>query len=38
MLNSKELFSENSWMVHCLSLATIGMLGYMQLAQVIGVV
>ena len=27
---------ENSWMVQCLSLATIGMLAYMQIAPVIG--
>jgi hypothetical protein len=27
--------SENSWMVQCLSLATIGMLAYMQIAPVV---
>lgn len=27
--------SENTWMVHCLSMATIGMLAYMQLAPII---
>jgi hypothetical protein len=32
---TKEMISENSWIVHCLSMATIGMLAYMQLAPVI---
>lgn len=30
-----QITSENAWMVHCLSLATIGMLAYMQLAPII---
>jgi len=30
-----QMSSENTWMVHCLSLATIGMLAYMQLAPII---
>ena len=30
-----QMSSENNWMVHCLSLATIGMLAYMQLAPII---
>lgn len=30
-----QMISENTWMVHCLSLATIGMLAYMQLAPII---
>jgi len=30
-----QFTSENSWVVHCLSLATIGMLAYMQLAPII---
>lgn len=30
-----QFSSENTWMVHCLSLATIGMLAYMQLAPII---
>jgi hypothetical protein len=30
-----RMASENNWMVHCLSLATIGMLAYMQLAPII---
>lgn len=30
-----QFSSENTWLVHCLSLATIGMLAYMQLAPII---
>jgi hypothetical protein len=30
-----QFASENTWLVHCLSLATIGMLAYMQLAPII---
>lgn len=30
--------SEDSWMVQCLSLATIGMLAYMHIAPAVGVV
>ena len=30
-----QFSSENTWVVHCLSLATIGMLAYMQLAPII---
>ena len=33
--SQQELTSENSWAVHCLSLATIGVLAYMQLAPII---
>lgn len=35
IFESKEMLSENTWMVHCMSLATIGMLGYMQISDVI---
>jgi len=30
-----QFASESTWLVHCLSLATIGMLAYMQLAPII---
>lgn len=30
-----QFSSENTWIVHCLSMATIGMLAYMQLAPII---
>ena len=33
--SQSQLTSDNSWVVHCLSMATIGMLAYMQLAPVI---
>jgi len=33
--SQQSLISENSWVVHCLSLATIGMLAYMNLAPII---
>ena len=35
MQSADQMASENNWMVHCLSLATIGMLAYMQLAPII---
>lgn len=36
LANNKMTFqSENSWMVQCLSLATIGMLAYMHIAPVV---
>ncbi len=36
MTSEKMSFSnENSWMVQCLSLATIGMLAYMHIAPVV---
>lgn len=34
--DDKTFRSENSWMVQCLSLATIGMLAFMQISPVIG--
>jgi len=33
--STDQFSSENTWMVHCLSLATIGMLAYMQLSTII---
>ena len=35
--NNKMTFtSEHGWMVQCLSLATIGVLAYMQIATILG--
>jgi len=33
--STDQFASENTWLVHCLSLATIGMLAYLQLAPII---
>jgi hypothetical protein len=34
--NKMTFQSENSWMVQCLSLATIGVLAFMQISPVVG--